>query len=275
MIIVVLNVVLILCMFVMGSLFGSFFSLATYRLPRKQDIIATRSYCPNCKHRLNFLDLIPVFSYLFRGAKCKYCSNPISPRYFIFEVINGILFVILYLLFGYSLKLALVVLVYAILFVLIGSYIMKSKMSVEEIKEVDKMLKENKKINKSNLSKKSGVFISELVIALVLFIITFVTIVIINKNTRIKINSLLAESYANTLLQKNMEICMLAKYDELNSFNFSTNNNGISYNVSAEVSSLYNNSYKKDIIKKIDIVVSYNINGEYKELENSTLKGKI
>ena len=85
------------CVFVIGTLFGSFFSLAIYRLPRKEDILVTRSYCPNCKHRLGFFDLIPVFSYLFRGAKCKYCSDPISPRYFLLETGNGIYIVFLVL----------------------------------------------------------------------------------------------------------------------------------------------------------------------------------
>ena len=130
---IVLNLILICCMFAIGSLFGSFFSLATYRIPRKEDITHSRSYCPNCKHRLEFFDLIPVLSYIFHGAKCKYCGEKISIRYFLLETGNGILFVFLYLIFGYTLKLAVVAIVYAVIFVLIGSYIMETKMTDEEL----------------------------------------------------------------------------------------------------------------------------------------------
>ena len=122
--IIFLQIFIVVCIFIIGSLFGSFFSLATYRIPRGQDIIATRSYCPNCKHRLGFFDLIPVLSYIIRGAKCKYCKKPISPRYFLLEVSNGIIFVIGYFIFGYTFTFLIVALIYAVMFVIIGSYIM-------------------------------------------------------------------------------------------------------------------------------------------------------
>ena len=118
--IIFLNCFVILCMFIIGSLFGSFFSLATYRLPRHQDIVATRSYCPKCKHRLEFLDLIPVLSYIIRGGKCQYCGDKISLRYFLLETINGFVFVGFYLIFGYTIKCLIVALIYAVIFVIIG-----------------------------------------------------------------------------------------------------------------------------------------------------------
>ena len=55
-----INIFVGFCMFVIGTLFGSFFSLATYRIPRHQDILVKRSYCPNCNHNLGFFDLIPI-----------------------------------------------------------------------------------------------------------------------------------------------------------------------------------------------------------------------
>ena len=51
--------------FLMGITFGSFFTLAVYRIPLGQDITHNRSYCPNCNHKLSNLDLIPLFSYIF------------------------------------------------------------------------------------------------------------------------------------------------------------------------------------------------------------------
>lgn len=79
-------------MFIIGVVLGSFYTLAVYRIPLKQDITHTRSYCPKCNHKLNFWDLIPVLSYLFLGGKCRYCKNKIRPRYLIIEVLSGIAF---------------------------------------------------------------------------------------------------------------------------------------------------------------------------------------
>ncbi len=87
-------------LFIIGIYFGSFFTLATYRLPKKQNITHKHSYCPNCNHKLGIFDLIPVFSFLFLGGKCRYCKHKIGIRYFLFEILTGIVFV----LFGLSLK---------------------------------------------------------------------------------------------------------------------------------------------------------------------------
>ena len=78
----------------MGITFGSFYTLAVYRIPKKQDIIHTHSYCPNCNHKLGIWDLIPVFSYIFLGGKCRYCGQKIRPRYFILETLSGMMFLI-------------------------------------------------------------------------------------------------------------------------------------------------------------------------------------
>lgn len=91
-----LNTIIYFFMFALGTVLGSFYTLAVYRIPLKQNITHTRSYCPKCKHRLNFLDLIPVLSYIFLGGKCRYCENKIRPRYLILEISSGIAF----LLFG-------------------------------------------------------------------------------------------------------------------------------------------------------------------------------
>lgn len=83
-----------LLLFVIGTLFGSFYTLAVYRIPKRQDIVHTHSYCPNCEHKLGFLDLIPIFSYMFLKGQCRYCKQKIRPRYLILEVLSGILFVL-------------------------------------------------------------------------------------------------------------------------------------------------------------------------------------
>ena len=96
-----MNFLIYFYIFIMGITFGSFFTLAVYRIPRGEDITHTRSYCPKCNHKLSFWDMIPLFSYIFLGAKCRYCKEKIRPRYFILELCSGIVFV----LFALSIKL--------------------------------------------------------------------------------------------------------------------------------------------------------------------------
>ncbi len=90
-----MNIFLYILLFIIGSLFGSFYTLAIYRIPKREDITHTHSYCPNCNHKLGLLDLIPIFSYVFLRGKCRYCKEKIRPRYFIIEVLSGIVFVAL------------------------------------------------------------------------------------------------------------------------------------------------------------------------------------
>lgn len=90
-----MNTFFYVVLFLIGTLFGSFYTLAVYRIPKRQDIIHTHSYCPNCNHKLGFLDLIPILSYLFLKAKCRYCGQKIRLRYFLLEVLSGMLFILL------------------------------------------------------------------------------------------------------------------------------------------------------------------------------------
>lgn len=93
-------IIFYLAFYIIGVVLGSFFTLATYRIPLKQDILYTRSYCPNCNNKLKSWDLIPILSYIFLKGKCRYCHEKISPRYIIIEFFSGLL----YLLFVISLK---------------------------------------------------------------------------------------------------------------------------------------------------------------------------
>lgn len=96
----VMNFFLYFVIFISGSVFGSFFSLAVYRLPRKEDITHVRSHCTSCNHRLEFLDLIPIWSYVFLGGKCRYCKEKIRPRYLLLEIFSGLVFVLMAVMYG-------------------------------------------------------------------------------------------------------------------------------------------------------------------------------
>jgi len=86
-----------------GISIGSFLNVVIWRVPRGQSIDSPRwSYCPNCQHRLGGWDLVPLFSFLFLGAKCRYCHEPISWRYPIVESLTGVLFAVVFLVYGLS-----------------------------------------------------------------------------------------------------------------------------------------------------------------------------
>lgn len=97
-----MEIFLYIMLFIMGTFFGSFFTLAVYRIPLKKDITHERSFCPKCNHKLNFLDLIPVWSYIFLKGKCRYCGEKVRIRYLILEVLSGIVFVIAFMSLGVS-----------------------------------------------------------------------------------------------------------------------------------------------------------------------------
>lgn len=99
-----MNLIFYLLIFMIGILFGSFYTLAVYRIPKRQDIIHTHSYCPNCNHKLGFLDLIPIFSYVLLKGKCRYCKEKIRSRYLILEMLSGILFVGIAYLINFNLN---------------------------------------------------------------------------------------------------------------------------------------------------------------------------
>lgn len=78
--------------FVMGAFFGSFCTLAVHRIPLGENILYKHSYCPNCKAKLTFKDLIPIVSYIALGGKCSHCGQKIRIRYLVLEVLSGLVF---------------------------------------------------------------------------------------------------------------------------------------------------------------------------------------
>jgi leader peptidase (prepilin peptidase)/N-methyltransferase len=92
--------------FVIGTVLGSFYNVVGYRVPKKQSIVYPPSHCTKCKKRLGILELIPIFSFLFLGGKCKKCKKEISIIYPYIELLTGLLFFTSYMLFGLSIELA-------------------------------------------------------------------------------------------------------------------------------------------------------------------------
>ena len=87
--------------FIYGIIVGSFLNVCIYRFPEEQSVVSPPSHCPKCNTKLKGMDLVPLFSFLLLGRKCRYCRTPISWRYFTIELITGLMFVWTYLKFGY------------------------------------------------------------------------------------------------------------------------------------------------------------------------------
>ena len=85
--------------FVFGCCVGSFLNVVIYRLPRDRSIITPASACPVCGRHISFYDNIPLISWLLLGRKCRYCKAPISPRYFVIELLTGLVFIGLFILY--------------------------------------------------------------------------------------------------------------------------------------------------------------------------------
>ena len=95
-----MNIVIGTIVFLYGLVFGSFFNVVGYRIPMNLSILKPGSFCPNCKHELKWYELIPLFSYIIQGGKCRKCKKKISAYYPFIETLTGILFVLSYILFG-------------------------------------------------------------------------------------------------------------------------------------------------------------------------------
>jgi len=85
--------------FAFGCCIGSFLNVVIYRLPLDKSIITPSSACPACGKHIRFYDNIPLLSWLVLGRKCRYCKAPISVRYFIIELLTGLVFLGLFILY--------------------------------------------------------------------------------------------------------------------------------------------------------------------------------
>ena len=91
---------------VLGLIFGSFGTVAAYRIPRRETIVTGRSKCPHCGRQIKAVENIPVFSYLALRGRCPGCGVAISPRYPLTELVTGVLFALAVAEFGLTLTAA-------------------------------------------------------------------------------------------------------------------------------------------------------------------------
>ncbi len=88
--------------FAWGCCIGSFLNVVIYRLPREKSLVHPGSACPHCGRAIRCYDNIPLVSWLVLRAKCRFCKGPISPRYFIVELLTGVVFLGLYIAYFHT-----------------------------------------------------------------------------------------------------------------------------------------------------------------------------
>lgn len=89
-------------MFVFGSMVGSFLNVCIYRMPLGLSVVSPPSHCPHCKYSIPWFLNVPLATWLSLGGKCRNCSAPISPRYFLVELLTGVTFLGCWLRFGHE-----------------------------------------------------------------------------------------------------------------------------------------------------------------------------
>lgn len=85
--------------FLTGLFFGSFFLVVADRLGQGKSFITGRSVCEFCNHSLSWLELIPVASFCIQGGACRHCRKKLSLWYPGAELVTGLLFVLIFILF--------------------------------------------------------------------------------------------------------------------------------------------------------------------------------
>ena len=83
-----------------GLVIGSFLNVCIYRIPKEETIVTERSHCMSCGYQLRWFDMIPVASFVALHGKCRKCGAKISAQYPLVEALNGILYVIVFLVNG-------------------------------------------------------------------------------------------------------------------------------------------------------------------------------
>ena len=93
---------LLVIAFLYGIVIGSFLNVCIYRIPKQESIVTVGSHCMKCNHALKWYDLFPIFSFLCLRGKCRYCGTKLSWQYPLVELANGLLYVLIFAVLGFS-----------------------------------------------------------------------------------------------------------------------------------------------------------------------------
>lgn len=101
--------------FICGVLIGSIVNLLIDRLPEGYNRIFVRFHCKKCGYSIKWYDCIPLVSYILLKGKCRHCEAKISIRYPVIELINGMGYILIFVVNGFNVLSALYCLAFSIL----------------------------------------------------------------------------------------------------------------------------------------------------------------
>ena len=113
-----ITVTIYLIIFLYGIVIGSFLNVCIFRIPKKENIATVRSHCLTCGYGLKWYDNIPLLSYICLKGKCRSCKTPISLQYPIIEALNGVLYLLVFLVCGFTIDSVLYCMLFSALLVL-------------------------------------------------------------------------------------------------------------------------------------------------------------
>jgi leader peptidase (prepilin peptidase)/N-methyltransferase len=88
--------------FLVGAATGSFLNVCIGRWPDGLSVVRPRSRCPNCGHKITAFENIPILSWIALRGRCRGCHQPISIQYPIIEIIVGIIWMLVFMKYGWS-----------------------------------------------------------------------------------------------------------------------------------------------------------------------------
>jgi leader peptidase (prepilin peptidase)/N-methyltransferase len=83
-----------------GIAIGSFLNVCIDRLPQHKSLINVPSHCDSCQQPLQWIEMIPILSYLLLRGRCRHCRTRIPLRVLFVEVISGLVFFLSYWQYG-------------------------------------------------------------------------------------------------------------------------------------------------------------------------------
>jgi len=111
----------------LGAAIGSFLNVCVDRIPAGKSLTGPPSHCDACQRRLNFLDLFPIFSYIFLRGRCRYCGARIPIQVLLVELGCGLWTALVFWEKGLSVYFV-VIAFFSLVFILIGLLDFKTKL---------------------------------------------------------------------------------------------------------------------------------------------------
>lgn len=93
-----MDFLILIFVFVFGTIIGSFLNVVIYRYNSGTSPLTGRSQCFSCGKTLSWRQLVPVLSFLASHGRCAECGVRLSWQYPIVETLSGIIFVSVFLL---------------------------------------------------------------------------------------------------------------------------------------------------------------------------------